>query len=175
MINEQAPAAKAPKQNGDFVRLEGIPESAGDTLIMTAVAFNYIPEHTEFNKEKKEEQVFPAIEWFFGTQVNGKTYFVKTWPMRYSIHEKAKYTKYFKALTGKIPAPGSTFKDAIGGGVTATINSVQKQRKDGSSYLSTKIVDVAPVHPKLRGEIIPVATLRPLLDKALEQKPDVPF
>ena len=165
MSFQEAPAAAAPKSNQDFVHLDPLPEDGQQ--ILTIVATNYIKEHTQFNKEKQIEETFPAIEFYLGGMFGGKPGFVKTWPVKYSIHEKATYSKYYRAALGKEPNAGSKPSDLIGAGLTVTVKNEDKVSKKGTPYKRSRVGEVASVHPKLKGEIVAVATLKPALEAAL--------
>ena len=170
ILNQEAPPAPKPKETTDYIRFEPLPE-AGPT-IMTIVAFNFLPNY-EFEKDDGTRYNADAIEFFFGTEVGGKAYFVKTWPKTYSINEKAFYHKLYKAALGKAPVAGSKPAEIIGQGVSLTIELENKKSKKGKEYTACKIKgDAMAVHPKLKGEVVPLATLRPALDKALSAAPE---
>lgn len=180
MSFQEAPAAAAPKSTQDFFHLDPLPEDGQQ--ILTIVAANYIKEHTQFNQTKQVEETFPAIEFYLGALFAGKPGFVKTWPIKYSIHEKARYSQYYRCALGKEPAAGSKPADLIGAGLTVTVKNEDKVSKKGTAYKRTRVEDVAAVHPKLKAEIAPVATLKPALEAALaaakkgdNDKPDAPF
>lgn len=165
MSFQEAPSAVAPKSNQDFFHLDPLPEDG--QLILTVVATNYIKEHTQFNKEKQVEETFPAIEFYLGALFNGKPGFVKTWPVKYSIHEKATYSKYYRSALGKEPNAGSKPADLVGSGLTVTVKNEDKVSKKGTPYKRSRVGEVAAVHPKLKAEIVPVASLKPALEAAL--------
>lgn len=166
---QSAPPAEAPKSGQDFFHLPPFPEPG--TAIMTIVAYNYIPEYVNpFDEETKG--AYPAVEFFFGAETSHGIGFVKALPMRYSLHEKAGYTKFYKFATGKLPVAGSKPDDLIGKGVSATVTNTDKTSKKGKQYTKSSVKEFAAVHPKLVGEITPLAKLKPALDAALAAKPD---
>jgi hypothetical protein len=170
MINETAPAVKAPKQ--DFIHLESFPLGSDGPNIVTIVGYNFLKDHT-FEKDDGSTYQADAIEWYLGATVEGKLHFVKTWPKTYSISNKAFYFKLYKAALGKDPVAGSTPKDVLGAGVTVTLETKEKTSGKGKKYTTTSVKgDPSPVHPKLKNEIAPLATLRPALEKALTAKKD---
>jgi hypothetical protein len=164
-----APPAPEPK-SGNFLSLESFPEEG--PAILTIVATNYIKDYVKTNDDGTTE-VFPAVEFFLGTETKVGPRFIKTWPARYSINEKANYAKIYKFATGHLPAAGSAPKDIIGLGVQANIvNEDKVAKKSGKPYTVSKAKDLGPVFPKLKGEIVPVAKLRPALDAILNAPKD---
>lgn len=160
-----APAAAAPKANS-FVKFEPFEEDGPQ--ILTLVATNYIPQH-EFENDKKEKYIAPAIEFYFGTLVNGNPRFVKTWPKAYSIKNTATYYRIYKAIAGKEPQVGSKPADIIGGGIQGTVATVDKVGKLGTKYRASSVdlKSLGPVMPKLKSEIVPLNKLLPTLEKLL--------
>lgn len=176
MMTEAPPAPSAAlKDYGP--RFDPLPASGPQ--IMTIVAWDFLPKHEFKDPTTGTIKVADAVEPYYGTQIDGKTYFVRGRPMTYSLNEKANYLKIYTAATGKAPVPGSTPKDTLGKGVTVDVELTDKVSKKGKPYKSTKIKAVTPVHPKLQGEVVPLKTLAPLLEEALkkEEKDDgyVPF
>jgi len=161
-LNEAPPAA-APKSN--FISLAPFPDEG--PAILTVVAYNYIPEYHN-TKEDGTVEVFNAVEFYFGTKTPSGPRFIKTWPARYSINEKANYAKLYKYVTGHLPTAGSSPKDILGGGVQATIKNEEKVAKvSGKKYTASKARDLGPVFPKLKGEIVDRKELLPELEKIL--------
>ena len=169
ILNQEAPPASKPKENAEFIRFEALPES-GPT-IMTITAFNFLPQF-EFERDDGSKYNADAIEVFFGTTIGGKAYFAKTWPKTYSIKDNAFYHKLYRAASGNAPAAGSKPSDIVGLGVTVDVEVKDKTSKKGKAYRAVNIKGVSPVHPKLKGEVVPVAVLRPELDKALSAAPE---
>lgn len=164
---QSAPPAEAPKSGKDFITIPAFPIE-GQT-ILTVVSYNYIPDYVNpFDDENKG--AYPAVEFFLGANTENGVGFVKTYPFRYSLHEKAGYTKLYKAATGNAPAPGSKPDDMVGKGLNATVTNVAKTSKKGKAYTISKVSEFSTVHPKLKGEITPVAKLRPALDAILSKQ-----
>jgi hypothetical protein len=160
----EAPPAPEPKTN--FVSLEPFPEEG--QAILTLVAYNYIPEYHNV-KDDGTTEVFAAVEFYLGTTTPNGPRFVKTWPARYSINEKANYAKLYKYVSGHLPAAGSSPKDILGGGVTSTIVNQDKVSKKGKKYTASRAKDLGPVFPKLKGEIVDRKILLPALEKLLAE------
>jgi hypothetical protein len=165
---QSAPPAAAPKASQEFFHLPAFPTEG--QVIVTVVGYNYIPEYQSPFDEDKDP--YPAIEFFYGAETDGGIGFVKGYALRYSLHEKATYAKLYKLATGKTPAAGSKPDDMIGHGLSATVTNEAKTSKKGTAYTRSSIKDFGSVHPKLRGDITPVAKLRPLLDEQLAKSGD---
>lgn len=164
-----APPAAEPK-SGNFLSLDAFPDEG--PAILTIVATNYIKDYTKVNDDGTTE-TFPAVEFYLGTNTPSGPRFIKTWPARYSINEKANYAKIYKFATGHLPAAGSSPKDIVGKGIQANIvNEDKVAKKSGKQYKVSKAKDLGPVFPKLRDEIVPVAKLRPALDAILNAPKD---
>ena len=164
---QSAPPAEAPKSAQEFFHLPAFPE-AGPT-VLTVISSNYIPDYVnQFDDENKG--AYPAVEFFLGAETSKGIGLVKTYPMRYSLHEKAGYTKFYKLASGKAPAAGSKPDDIYGKGISANIVNEDKVSKKGKAYTRSSVKDYAAVHPKLVGEITPLAKLKPALDAALAKK-----
>lgn len=163
-LNEAPPAAEPKSSN--FVSLDPFP--ADGPAILTLVACNYIPEHHNV-KEDGTTDVFPAVEFYIGTTTPSGPRFIKTWPARYSINEKANYAKLYKYVTGHLPVAGSSPNDILGGGVQATIVNKEKVSKKGKKYTASSAKDLGPVFPKLKGEIVDRKVLLPVLEKLLSE------
>jgi hypothetical protein len=167
-LNQSAPAAQEPK-SADFVKLEPFPESG--PAILTVTAYNYIPNYTKVNDDGSTD-TFNALEFYLGTVTAAGPRFIKTWPSRYSIHEKSSYSKIYRAATGHLPQAGSSPKDIIGKGVQTTIENLDKVSKKGTKYTASRAKDLGPVFPKLRDEIVPLEKLLPALTAILEAPKD---
>lgn len=164
-LNQDAPPAEAPKSTGgDFVKLPPFP--AAGQQILTIVAYNYIKDYVN-TKQDGSTETFNAVEFYLGALVDGTVCFIKTWPKRYSINEKAGYTKFYRAALGKDPVAGSSPKDLLGAGLTANIEVKDKVGKKGTPYKSCAGKDFAAVHPKLKSEITPLEKLLPTLQDVL--------
>jgi hypothetical protein len=172
-LNEYAqpvPDSVAPKGDGDFITFEPFPES-GPT-ILTILGVKEIKDYESFNKEKNQMDVYDALEFIAGTITDKGPRFLKMWPMKNSIHEKAKYYALYKAAMGTPPpAKGSNARQIVGKGISADLLNEDKVSKKGTPYVRTSLKGVSSVHPKLRGEIVPLADLLPALEKALQPKP----
>jgi hypothetical protein len=162
----EAPPARENKST-DFVKLEPFPESG--PAILTITAYNYIPAYTKVNDDGSSE-TFPALEFYLGTETPSGPRFIKTWPSRYSIHEKSSYSKLYRAATGHLPQAGSSPKDIVGKGVQTTIDNQEKVSKKGTKYTASRAKDLGPVFPKLLPEVVPLAKLLPALTAILEAK-----
>ena len=173
----EAPSAQAPAQQRDFgPRFDPVPSKG--MHIFTVVAFDYIEKYPF--KDQKTGVVKPdkALEFTFGSIIDGKTYFVRPFPFRYSIHEKSAYTGLYAAIKGSAPLDGSNPKELLGGGFTMDCEIVSKVSKKGTPYSFTKPVNYTAVHPKLKGEIVSLNALEPAFKAALEaskKTEDAPF
>lgn len=169
---QSAPPAVAPKTQQEYFHLPAFP--ATGQQILTITAYNYIPEYINpFDDPPKP--AFPAIEFIYGADTPGGVGFVAGLPTRYSLHEKATYPKLYKMATGKEATAGSKPDDMLGGGVAADVSNTEKTSKKGTKYTKSIVKDFAAVHPKLKGEITPLAKLKPALDALLaakDKKPD---
>lgn len=172
-LNQDAPPAEAPK-SGDIVKLDPFPKS--DSYVLTLVATNYIAKHP-FKREDDNGAEFivekPAIEFFFGAIVDGKPYFVKTWPQAYSLHEKANYAKYYEAMVGKAPEPGSKPSEMVGKFALGTIKVEDKvSQKKRTPYRVSVLKSLTAVPSILKDSGTPVDKLRPALDAILAGNDD---
>jgi hypothetical protein len=168
-MNEAPPAASTAQK--DFgPRFDPLP--GNDTYIFTVVAFDFIKNYEQRDMTTGEMKVFDALQFFYGTKIDGKAYFLKPWPTKYSIHEKANYTKLFKAAVGNPPPAGSNPKEMLGKGVTIEVENEEKVSKKGTKYTISKAKNVTAVHAKLKGEIVPLAELLPAFEAALASKDD---
>jgi hypothetical protein len=168
---KSAPPAPAPKEQKEFFHLPEFP-APGKSTILTVVAYNYLPEYVNpFDVPPKP--AFEAVEFIFGAATDKGTGFVAALPMRYSLHEKASYPAFYEMVTGKTAKPGSKPDDIVGGGVTADVENVAKvAKKSGKAYTKSIVKNFSAVHPKLKGEITPLATLKPALDAILAKGKD---
>lgn len=172
----EAPPAPSTAQKDFGPRFDPLP--GPDTYIFTVVAFDFIKNYEQRDMTTGEVKIFDALQFFYGTKVGDKTYFLKPWPSKYSIHEKATYTKLYKAATGAAPLPGSNPKDMLGKGVTIEVENEDKVSKKGTKYTVSKAKNVGAVHAKLKGEIVALAELLPAFEAALtakEDKNEAPF
>jgi hypothetical protein len=158
--NQKAPPAAAPR-GGDFVSFAPFTEDG--PAILTIVAFNFIKGHT-FTKQDGSTEIADALEFYYGANTDEGPRFIKTWPSKYSIHEKANYAKLYKACTGALPVAGSNPADLLGKGVQAILENEDKVSKKGKAYTKTSVKSVSMVKDKLRGDITPLAKLLPALE-----------
>ena len=171
-----APPAVAPKQIVDFVHLPAFP--ATGPQILTIVKYEYLPEYINpFDNPPKP--AFPAIAFTLGAETAGGIGFVAALPTRYSLHEKATYPKLYKMATGKEALAGTTPDAMIGKGISANVENIEKVSKKGTKYTRSQVGGFSVVHPKLVGEITPLAKLLPALTailakSALSDKADKP-
>lgn len=164
--NQNAPAATAPK-GGDFVSFKPFEED-GPT-ILTIVAFNFIKDHVQ-EKEDGSTEVIDALEFFYGAMTEAGPRFIKTWPAKYSIHEKSNYAKLYKAATGSLPVVGSNPSDILGKGVQTILENENKVgKKTGKAYTKTSVKSVSPVKASAKASVTPLAKLLPLLEQAIEE------
>lgn len=161
-------APPAPESKKDFFRLPPFP--AEGPTVLTVLAYNFIKDY--INQFDEEPTPYPAVEFFLGAETEKGVGFVKTWPSRYSLHEKANYAKLYKLATGKAPVAGSKPDDMIGCGLTATVTNTAKTSKTGKQYTVSSAKDFGAVHPKLKGEIAPVKELLPKLKAVLASNDD---
>lgn len=164
-LNQEDHAISAPKPAKDYIKFEPFPSDGQQ--ILTIVAFNRINEYINPFSDEPDPKPYPAVEYVYGTETDAGPRFVKANPIKISIHEKATFTKIYKAATGKTPVEGAKLGDLIGKGVSANVTNEDKVSKKGTKYVRTKIADIAAVHPKLAKEIVPLAKLKPALDAAL--------
>jgi hypothetical protein len=181
----QAPPVPEPKENKVF-RFDPLPESGVN--IFTLLDCNFIRDYENRDYETKEVKIYDAIELFFGTVIDGKQYFLKPWPTKYSIHPKSTYFKIVKAMTQEEPQQGSTPADFFGQNLLITTENVNKKSKAGKSYVATKIVDYNTAPDQMKKLATPAADFeeefRAALTKAdqftdgapqAESADDVPF
>lgn len=166
-LNQEAPPAAAPK--GDIVKLEPFPRS--DSFVLTLCAYNFIPQYPfkRKNKDTGAEEIKPddAVEFYFGGIVDGKVYLAKTWPQKYSIHEKSNYAAAYSAMTGKMPAAGSKPSDLVGKFALVEVSVEEKTSRTGKKYTATNIDSIGKVPSILAGTGVDIKQLRPALDAAL--------
>lgn len=160
---QEAPPVEAPK-SAAFFRFAPFP--AEDSYPLTIVGHNYIKEH-EFARTDDSGQEYTekaaAIELFLGTKIEGKAYFVKTWPQKLSISDRANYYKWFLAATGKAPVAGSKTAELNGKVLLGEIqNAVGKK---GGEY--SKIKSLAKCPAALVKTATPLAELRPAFEAAI--------
>ena len=158
------PPATAPK-GGDFVSFAAFPES-GPT-VLTILAVNFIKDHQDTDRETGETRTFDALEWYLGAKTDAGPRFLKTWPAKYSIHEKSFFSKLYKAVKGTLPLAGINPQELVGGGVTGNLENEDKVSKKGKAYTRTKLAGITPVMKQLKGSITPAADLLPELTKAM--------
>lgn len=164
------PNATAPKGGNDFISYDAFPESGPATLTILSVEF--VPNFETTDRETGERLVFDALQFTYGAETSAGARFVKPWPIKYSIHEKAGYSKLYKAAKGTLPLPGSNPAELVGLGVQADLDNENKTSKKGTAYTRTKILSFSAVHPKLKGDIAPLASLLPKLANASKPKGD---
>ena len=168
-INQEAPAAEAPKAKADFIKLPAYPNS--DSYVAVVVATNYLPQavfdRTDAVTGVKSQVVAPGIEFFFGSLVNGKAVFAKSWPKLYSINDRATYHKYYKAATGKAPVAGSKPIDMVGKPVLLAIECQDKVSKKGTQYIVNKITSVGNVPSVLLPAVPKLEALLPAFNDAI--------
>ena len=162
---QDAPPAEAPKSANSFVHLDPLPESGPQ--VMTLVATNFIPDYKDVDRNTGETRIYAALELYWGLRFDGKSYFIKTWPMRYSINERANWAKVVKAMTGSLPETGSSPKDVLGKGAMLTIENAEKVSKKGTKYSVSQINGYSPVPKVLVASIAPLDQLLPDLEAAL--------
>jgi hypothetical protein len=168
-INQEAPAPEVKSQQ-NFFRFEPVPKS--DTYVATLVGTNYLAE-CQFNRTDdktgaKSVETAAGIEFFFGLEVDGKIYFSKSWPKKYSIHEKAAYSQWVKALTGKAPTAKDRPVNAVGGHALVEIEVADKVSSKGTKYQAVNIKSVKPVPSVLAGAKVPLDRLKGPFEAALK-------
>lgn len=179
ILNQEAPPPEVKAQN--HLRFEPIPKS--DTYVGTLVGTNYLPE-VQFPRTDddgvKTIEIAPGIEFFFGVEIDGKAYFTRSWPKKYSIHKKASYYQWFEAITGRAPEVKDRPVTAVGGHALIEIAVTDKVGSKGTAYKAVNIKSVKPVPGILSPNKIPLDKLKPAFEAALakssEKKDgDVPF
>jgi hypothetical protein len=172
-LNQEAPPAPV-SNSQDFVHFTPLPSE--DSYVATVVAFNYIPEHTFERTDKatgaKRQEVKPAIELFFGTMVDGKPYFVKTYPQQYSINEKSNYAAWYAVTTGALPTAKQRPSDMLGKLALLDIELKAKTSRTGKNYTATKIANIGKVPKALVGTATPLDKLKLAFDAALKKSGD---
>lgn len=167
-LNQEAPPAPV-SNTQDILRFEPFP--ASDSYVLTLVGTNYIASHP-FERTDDQGKDFikeaPAIEFFWGTIVDGKAYFTKSWPQAYSLHEKANYAKIYKALTGKAPDASQRPKDMLGKAAMVEIKLEAKKSKKGKDYTAVKIGAITAVPKLLLGNVVSLDQLKAPFDAALK-------
>jgi len=168
-LNQEAPPAPV-SNSQDYVRFDPFPES--DSYVGTCLAHNYIPEHvfdrTDKTTGRKFQETKPAIELFFGAEIEGKPYFVKTYAQQYSINEKSNYYAWYSALVGKAPDSKQRPSDMKGKHALLEIEVEDKvAKKSGKEYRRTKIASIAKVPKALAGTAVPLAKLEAAFTAAL--------
>jgi hypothetical protein len=178
MFNK-APKAEAPKGGDDFIHFPSFPES--DTVVGTLVAYNFIKDFKTKNKEG-QDLVYDAVELIYGAKTaDEQVYFLKTYPMKYSVSEKAKYAKYCKAATGEWPEAGTTPDDFVGKPVLLTVKVEEKVSKKGKKYTASRLEGVTAVPKALKGNAPDAKVLLPQLEELVnklqadQNNPDQPF
>lgn len=162
-----APPAEQPKTGSDFIQLPPFPDS--DTYVGCLVAANYIPDYETQDRTTGEKKVFDAVELYYGAIASdGKPYFVRTWPMRYSVSEKAKYATYIKAATGEFPEAKSQPSDFFGKPVLLTIKTEEKKSRKGKLYTASTIDGIAPVPKSLKANAPDGKALQAALEAAIK-------
>lgn len=170
-LNQSAPPATASKSGEDFIRLEPFPKSGSHVLTVTAYNYNPACEFKRTDDKGAESiEVRPGLEFYFGTVIGGKPYFVKPWPVPYSLHEKANYAKWYEAATGKVAAPGTKADDMIGKHVLGAVKVENKTSKKGTAYSVTKLMTVSPVPDILAATGTDIKVLLPALQAALDNQ-----
>lgn len=169
-LNQEAPAAEAPKARQEFIKLPAYPKT--DSYVAVVVATNYLPQavfdRTDEKTGAKTQVVAPGIELFFGSLVDGKVAFAKTWPKLYSINDRATYYKYYKAATGKAPVAGSKPLDMVGKPVLLAIECQDKVSKKGTQYVVNKITNVGSVPSVLLSVVPNLNALLPAFNEAIK-------
>lgn len=164
---QDAPPAEAPKQNNQFFHFDPLPEAGPQ--VMTLVATNFIPEYEHIDKTTGEKKVYAAIELFWGLLNDRKPYFIKSWPVRYSINERANWAKIVKAMTGALPEAGSRPADFVGKGAMLTIENEDKVGQKGTKYTTSRIAGYSPIPKALLSSVAPINELLPALEKLLAE------
>lgn len=169
-LNQEAPPAEAPKSKAEFIKLPAYPKS--DSYVAVVVATNYLPQavfdRTDEKTGAKTQVVAPGIEFFFGSIVDGKPVFAKSWPKLYSINDRATYHKYYKSATGKAPVAGSKPVDMVGKPVLLAIECQDKVSKKGTQYVVNKITNVGSVPSVLLPAVPKLDTLLPSFNEAVK-------
>lgn len=161
------PNAVAPK-GGDFVSFKAFP--AKGSYILTVCAVKFIPNY-ENTKMDGTKEVFDALEFTVGASTEAGPRFIRMWPMKYSIHEKSNYSKFYKAVKGALPLAGSNPAELLGGGLQADVENEEKVSKTKKTpYTVSRIRGLSGVHPKLRGEVTPLGALEKALAEASKPK-----
>ena len=134
---QSAPPAAAPKSGQEFFHLPAFPEEG--QVILTIVGYNYIPDYQ--NPFDEDKDPYPAVEFFYGAETESGVGFIKGFPVRYSLHEKATYAHLYKAATGKVPPAGSKPDDMVGHGLSGTVTNKAKTSKKGTNYTVSTVKD----------------------------------
>ena len=128
---ESPPVVEEQKYNSIF--FDALPES--DSYVMTlmgvdskgVIDFDYKGTVTRAQ----------AVELHWGTKVDGKPYFFKTWPKKWITAPKSHTALAYKALTGELPITLDA-KDIVGKAALITIENVTKTSSKGTHYTASK-------------------------------------
>ena len=111
-----------------------------------------------------------AVEFHWGTLVEGKAYFFKTWPKKWITAPKSHTALAFQALTGELP----TTLDAdfvVGKAALINIENVAKTSAKGTHYTASKqIGSPNKVPSSMRSLVIPREDLMVAWEAAMEPK-----
>ena len=165
ILNQEDTSIAAPKAQKEYVRLENFPSDGQQ--ILTFIGWNIINDYVNPFADDPNPTPYQAVELYLGTETEAGPRFVKTNPMRVSIHEKSSFHHVYKAATGLAPKGGARVGDLLGKGVVANVTNENKVSKKGTAYVRTTIKDIAAVHPKLVKEIVPLDKLKPAFEAAL--------
>lgn len=139
-LNQSAPPVEV-KATANYFRFDPLPKS--DTYVFTIVGYNYNPQASFIRKDKatgqRSTELKPGIEWFLGTMVDGKAYFVKTWPVFYNIDPKSNYSLWYKVATGAFPKPDQKPDNCLGKGALVPVELTEKVSSRGTKYMATKV------------------------------------
>lgn len=167
MTAPKAPPAPEPESNtgsqAPFLKLDPPPES--DAWPAVLVGYDYLEAYEqEFQGQKK---VSDCVVLYFGGVYKDEqgivhTWLVKSWPMTYSVYEKARYARWIGAMTGAMPSGGTVPDDFIGGECLCEIEVVDKVSKKGTAYRAARLKNVSKLPSAMKGAVLGQASLMEL-------------
>jgi len=180
-LNTDAPPP-AVSENKDFVRFAAFP--ASDSYVATVVATNYLPQH-EFHgtddEGKEYTKIAAAFELYFGAMIEGKPYFVKTWPQLYKVGEKTNFSKWVTAITGQDLSAqlkaAPKLNSLLGKAALIDVRVENKTSRKGTSYVATSIKSIGKVPSVLASTVVPLDAFKKDFDAATSNQKtgEVPF
>ena len=108
-----------------------------------------------------------GAEAHFGIVVDDEPFFIKTWPKKWSAHEKSWFGKLYHATVGEFPHKLMA-GDMVGKAVMIDVENRNKTSKKGTAYVASAIRGVSKVPSALRGTAPRHEDLLDAWNKAME-------